>query len=291
MTYPILDILISTLNGGINNIPNILLPARNDVRYIISHQITEKKFKKIPSCLLKRNDVLISQITGKGVNKSRNNAMRLSTGKICLFADDDVIYKNEYLDIIIKSHQDNPNFDIIVFKALVPYQKKYPDTSYEIFYTNRKHSIMSIEISFKADRVREKRLLCDERFGLGNPITNGGSEVVFIFDAFKNGLRFLFIPQIIVEHPQENTIRKLPKYAIKKLRVSGALNAKKYGWISICKIIYETITEVHIILKDKANPISITYEKIIGALYILKTQKYKYKIEEYELKNIIKFKP
>ena len=47
-----LNILISTIDSGINKIPEILLPYRNDVKYIVSHQYQDKKFLQIPKELI-----------------------------------------------------------------------------------------------------------------------------------------------------------------------------------------------------------------------------------------------
>ena len=69
----VVDILISTIDSGIDKIRNVLLPFRPDIKYIVSHQFTDEKFKIIP-IELKRNDVIVSQIPGRGVTKSKKQA-------------------------------------------------------------------------------------------------------------------------------------------------------------------------------------------------------------------------
>ena len=65
-----------------------------DVNYIISHQYTEKIQSYTKRII--RNDIIISQIQGKGL-RNRNNAIKLANAKIGLISDDDVKYTNEYL--------------------------------------------------------------------------------------------------------------------------------------------------------------------------------------------------
>jgi hypothetical protein len=84
-----LNILISTIDSGINKISGVLLSYRQDVSYIVSHQYRDEKHLPIPTELL-REDVFISQIPGQGLTKSRNNAIQLATSDICVISDDDV---------------------------------------------------------------------------------------------------------------------------------------------------------------------------------------------------------
>ena len=50
---------------------------------------------------------------GEGLN--RNNSLMRANADICLFADDDMIYEDNYKDIVEKAFNDNPSADIIVF--------------------------------------------------------------------------------------------------------------------------------------------------------------------------------
>ncbi len=110
-----INILISTIDEKILQVKDVILDPRDDVEYIISHQYTNGRFKDIPSELV-RNDITVSQIEGKGVTKSRNNALRLATGDIGLFSDDDVTYRDEYIDIVKETFLTNPDIDVALFK-------------------------------------------------------------------------------------------------------------------------------------------------------------------------------
>ena len=67
----VVSILISTIDSGIGKIKEVLLLHRTDVKYIESDQFTNVKFKITPISL-KRDDVIVSQIPGKGITKTRN---------------------------------------------------------------------------------------------------------------------------------------------------------------------------------------------------------------------------
>ena len=61
------------------------------------------------------HDVLWMSMNERGVGLSRNNALMRATGDILLFADDDVVYTDGYVDEIVKSFEENPKADLIVF--------------------------------------------------------------------------------------------------------------------------------------------------------------------------------
>lgn len=265
-----LSVLISTIDTGINNVSKILLDTRNDVEYIISHQYRDEKFLLIPPELI-RSDVIISQIPGKGLTISRNNAIRLANGDICVIADDDVIYTNEYFDTIKEAYSTS-NFDLICLKIYTgegqPQYKNYPNERKRIT-SILEYSPSSIEITFLKDPVIKKNILFDERFGMGSWL-NGGGENLFVHDAIEKGLNVEFIPEYIVQHPFESTIKSFPIYAKRRVRVLGALDARLDGAISIPKAFYEVVRSFPKLIKNKKNPISYLMERLSGVAYILK---------------------
>lgn len=272
---PYLNILISTYNDRIFQLPNIILDYREDVNYIISHQYTEKKYKAIPKELI-RNDIIISQIQGKGLTKSRNNAIKLANAKIGLISDDDVKYTNEYFNMIIKKFSSDDSIDVALFKIKTPNgcpeYKDYPKTPLHIS-TKPSFYVSSIEIAFKIETVKEKNISFDERFGAGQPLLVGGEESIFIFDCIKKGLNIWFFPEYIVEHPWESSIKSISLYDKKRVSINGACDARINGIKAIPKAFYYTFKFLPQLIKNKKNPLNYLKERLSASLYILKTNK------------------
>ncbi len=266
-----LEILISTIDAGIERINDVLLPFRQDVKYIISHQYQDEKYKYTPKELL-REDVLVSQIPGRGLTKSRNHAIRLADGDICLIADDDVRYTNEFFNTIIQTFQ-NKSPDIALFKIKTfdgeGDYKNYPFKEYRLNLKNL-HSPSSIEIAFKTEKIKGN-IFFDERFGLGS-FLNGGEELFFIRDAIEKGLKVWYFPESVVIHPKESTIKSLPKYHKRRVMVGGASDARKNGWLAIPKAFLGTIKVIPDLIKYKKNPFVYFYQRIRAAIYILTTK-------------------
>lgn len=193
-----LDILICTVSDRLQAIPAMLLPERNDVRYIVSVQhICPSQEVTIPSTLESRPDVTVGLLQGMGLSRNRNNALNMSQADICLIADDDNRYSPENIDTILDSWNENPDADILTFQAetyeglpLHPYPAPY---------------VCSVEISFRRTSVIDKELKFDERFGLGSPLLCAGEEEVFMADARRAGLTVRYIPQVIVQTEGDTT--------------------------------------------------------------------------------------
>lgn len=70
----------------------------------------------------------------RGVGLSRNNALMRASGDILLFADDDVVYTNDYVEKIVKCFEGNQKKDLIVFN-LQSLNLERPEAIVESEYT------------------------------------------------------------------------------------------------------------------------------------------------------------
>lgn len=265
-----LNILISTIDAGINNIPNILLPYRSEVKYIVSHQVQDEKFKYIPKELI-REDVFISQIPGRGVTKSRNNAIRLANGDIGLFSDDDVTYTNAYFDKIIEVFTRNLDYNVVIFKYFKLGRKveneKYPRERMKLSQ-KLPFSIATIEIGFQIKKIQEAEVFFDERFGAGQPLIIGSEEDIFVIDCIKKGLNVWFVPEYIVNHPSDATILNIPKYDKRRVAVTGAYDARINGISALPKAFARTVKYFPDLIKNKKNPLIYLWQSLEGVFYI-----------------------
>ena len=97
----ILEILICTIDDGINRVNHTILPPIGYIKYLISWQRTNDNKTDIPNALLDREDVRIVTMKGKGLSANRNNALANATGDILVLADDDAKYTPEYFKTIL----------------------------------------------------------------------------------------------------------------------------------------------------------------------------------------------
>lgn len=200
-----LEILICTINDGINGIKKMLMPQEKDISYLISWQQTEDfKNRNIPE-ELNRNDIRVFPIEGKGLSRNRNNAIANAKGDICLIADDDVKFNKNGLERMMETFTQNPSLDLATFKyESRSFPKYYPSEAFDLRYSPRFYHCSSIEMAFRRKSIQGK-ILFNELFGLGAPVLGAGEEFVFIRDAMKENLNCRFFPISIVHHEAPST--------------------------------------------------------------------------------------
>lgn len=192
-----LEILISTLDEGINNVPAMLLEQREGIGYVVSWQHSEGKEIAMPS-QLKRDDVKVCDLAGRGLSRNRNNGLRHATADVCLIADDDCRYTHERLQTVIDTFAQNPEVDIATFQFEgAGSTKTFPKKTFNLSTFPKGYFVSSIEIALRRKSVVNK-IWFNENFGLGAQVFHCGEEHIFIQDALSQGLTCMFFPITIV---------------------------------------------------------------------------------------------
>lgn len=268
----IVNILVCTIDAGIERVEKILLEPRQDLKYFISHQVTDECFRKIPESL-KRSDIVVGQIEGRGLSRNRNNAFYMADGDVAMIADDDVHYREEYINNVIEAFEADPGLGVACFKIATPESdpefKDYTDHPY-LLNEESNHYISTLEISYRIDLIRNKGIIFDERFGLGSELNSFGEEAVFIHDCIKAGLKVKYIPEYVVEHPAVTTIKSLARYATLNVVFKGAYDARRYGWLAFPAAFLDTFRLRGELKSESKKPKDYLRERLQGACYILK---------------------
>jgi len=270
-----INILICTIDDGIQNVFKMLEPFNEAVEYRISHQYRDERFKPIPENL-RRKDITISQIAGKGLSRNRNNTLKMADGDIALIADDDVKYFPDSFKIITETFIKDPQLDVACFKIKTyegePEFKDYPKDEC-VLKKHHHHYISSIEIAFRVESIKAKQIRFDERFGLGSEKIPDAEEIVFIKDCIRSGLKVKYFPKYMVQHPFENSARNFSRFSGKRNWVKGAYHARVLGWKAIPIAFLETVVSTPHLLHQKRNPFIFLYERLRAVAYIFNSNK------------------
>ena len=158
---------------------------------VIIDQCEGNERKEIPE---KR--CLYVKTTERGLSKSGNMALReagaIGAG-LCIFCDNDVLYRDDYEQVIGEAFERNPDSDILVFFIERPERRR------SIFSNERRLDalhclkIFSPEIAFRLSSVRRAGLKMDELFGAGAKY-GMGEENIFLLDALRSGLKITYVP-------------------------------------------------------------------------------------------------
>lgn len=167
----------------------------------------------------------------RGVGLNRNNALMRATGDICLFADDDMRYHDNYTALVEQAFSAHPDADAIVFNITIQngHTESRRNTSSKRVRWYNALSYGTCRLAVKTDSIRRENLAFHHCFG-GGTMYSCGEDSLFIADMLKHGLRIYTFPISIAEvHQNESTW--FSGYSKKYLYDKGALfRALSHRW-------------------------------------------------------------
>jgi len=174
------------------------------------------------------NHIRIINSPEKGLSKSRNLALENAHGKVCLIADDDLVYRKDFADKILAAFNEREEplkgFTVRQHDG-GDYHRVYKHLDQVI--TGRKlWGLNSIEIAFQIDAVMEAGIQFNEHFGLGAPLP-AGEEYVFVRELERAGLDFFQHSATIGYHPRESTGKRQADLEI--IATNAAIRYHLYG--------------------------------------------------------------
>lgn len=142
----------------------------------------------------------------RGVGLSRNNALMRVSAEICLFADEDVTYVENYKEIVLNSFLEIPDADVIIFNVLSNNQKR---PSHVILKRHRVRwfnclKYGTVRVAARTDKLKMANIYFSLLFG-GGAKYSGGEDSLFILECIRKGLKIYADPNIIGHVSQEES--------------------------------------------------------------------------------------
>ena len=204
-----LQILISTINERFLNLKKTTAHRHPLVSYLIVHQHDNHRDSPevlaLKQTFAERADIRVLECEGKGLARSRNICLDHCKSDLALFGDDDIEYLNRFAEKILDIFN-TESTDIGCFTIKTPSGKSFKKYSASSFNIGRYSalSVSSVEIAFRVDRIKQKAIRFDERFGLGAEYESS-EEAIFLIDCLAAGLRADFFPVAIAVHGAQRT--------------------------------------------------------------------------------------
>lgn len=257
-----IQVLMSTCNK--NNIEELDLDNRNiKEECIIVNQMADKYKEEINST------IKMYSYPEKGLSKSRNRLIEHATGDIGIITDDDISFFADYNKVLENAYIKYPEADIITFctrkgNKVIGSKKTKKHDLYSIM------AIASFQISFRISSIKKYNIKLDELFGLGAKY-KAGEENIFLYDCKKKRLNVIHIPEIINEHPDEETTGE--KWDLDLIKAKGAFSYRILGKFHFLFLVY------FIIFKYKFYKNVVSIRKFITT-YMSGIKEYKRYIKE-----------
>lgn len=134
-----------------------------------------------------------------GLSRSRNLAIRNSSAEICVLADDDLVYVENYSALISREFKKRKKADVIAFivEGINREFKKYPKDAKRLNLISSMR-ISSVQIAFRRASFVDKNISFKEEFGAGSTFY-AGEENIMLADCLRMGLSIHFVPVKIAD--------------------------------------------------------------------------------------------
>lgn len=171
----------------------------------------------------------------RGLSNNRNTTLEHASGDICILADDDLLYEDNYVKIVEEKFKKHPQADIIVFNIKEKIPKRY--------VINKEHWVgrfeylkySSVRIAFKRKSIIDSQIIFDAGFGAGAPVPMG-EDNIFLHDCLKKKLRILACPDYLVTLKDDRESTWFKGYDDLFFRNKGKFYKRlnPYLWILLC---------------------------------------------------------
>lgn len=171
----------------------------------------------------------------RGVGLNRNNALMRADADICLFADDDMVYEDNYVEIIENAFCNNPDADVIVFnlrekvitRKLIKKRSKVGYLNYLRYGTAR--------VAVRLSSVKKYGIYFNQCFGGGTEHCHG-EDNLFLNACLKNKLKIVAVPEYIGTLTEERVSSWNNGYDEKYVRDQGVLfrTLSRKWWRLLC---------------------------------------------------------
>jgi glycosyltransferase involved in cell wall biosynthesis len=235
-----LEILISTMGKTSLSFLDNIFPANRilDVNILIINQTSSYENLRSTSSAIK-----VINSSENGLPNSRNLALKNASGDICIIADDDIHYVNDFKEIILSAFDNKTEADIITFQMMNPDGALFRDyKNIEKHTKDTVYTANSVVIAFRLESVKQ-RVSFNPYFGLGAKF-EVADEYVFLRNALKAGLTIYFEPKIILAHPNISSGQDAASNRV--IYGRSALFYKYFGWKAYLKSahhIYRTFSD------------------------------------------------
>lgn len=182
-----IETLITTMN--LDSYDSLLKKTKVTGNYIIGNQCDKNEI--ITS---EKGEIVSSTL--RGVGKNRNGIIERASADICILADDDLVFSDDYEKIAINAFEKHPKADVIIFNFIEKSEgRREVKKDKKIGYLNYMN-YGAARIAFRRKSVLYKGISFNLSFG-GGAIHGAGEDSLFLRDCIKKGLNVVAVPDAL----------------------------------------------------------------------------------------------
>lgn len=182
------------------------------------------------------NHIRFLSFNERGVGLNRNNALMRSNADICILADDDMVFVDDYEEKIRSVFKANPDADVVILNLLEPGSIRYVTKKK---FKVRFHNFMrfgAARIAYRNKSVTKEGISFNIHFGGGTQFS-AGEDALFLASCLKKKLKVIAVPTYIAElsNDRESTWFEgfNDKYFFDKGVLYAAISRKFCGFLAL----------------------------------------------------------
>ncbi len=143
----------------------------------------------------------------RGVGKNRNKALLYATGEYLLFSDDDIVYTDNYAEIVENAFNVNKDADIIAFdlnyvSKLVRVKPSEKKAKRLYVWNSMRYGAPSIAVRRAA--IEKHCVFFSHLYGGGAEFSSG-EDNIFIRECLRKGMKMYYCPDCIASVKQDSS--------------------------------------------------------------------------------------
>ena len=188
---PVLEVLVAAVQENDITLAERMNLSTDAVLCIQCQEFAYHEFERRGSC------IRTYSFDERGVGRNRNNALLRARAQYVLFADEDIIYDDDYEESILSAFAANPEADILMFNvSAVEERRTYENRRWKRVRWYNYGRYPTYAMCAKLDPLRRANVWFSLLYGGGAAYSNG-EDSLFIHDCLKKGLRIGAVPVTI----------------------------------------------------------------------------------------------
>lgn len=186
------QVLVATMNQRDHSLPE-RMHLKTDA--IISNQCERNEVETFD---YRGHRMKMYSFAERGVGLNRNNALMRADGDICLFADDDLVYKENYEETAIRAFERLPDADVILFNLEEEEAARHvnQNTLRIRWYNYLRYGTPRIAVRLRSIRING--IFFNQCFG-GGTEHRRGEDNLFLTECLRKGLKIYAVPEYIAK--------------------------------------------------------------------------------------------
>lgn len=224
-----IQVLVATMNQNDHSLPEKM---RLKCDAIIGNQCDHNSVEEF---VWRKHRIKYLNFSERGVGLNRNNALMRATGDICLFADDDMVYCDDYIETVMSAFKTHPDADVIAFNIKEKKPTRYIIKKDERVWYHNYLRYGTARVAVRLKTIRSNGISFNLCYGGGTEHCHG-EDTLFFTECLKKGLKMYAVPSIIASLTEERASTWNEGYNEKYLRDQGDLYRaiSKRWWKLLC---------------------------------------------------------